>query len=128
MEERDGRPYAVESYLRYQGDKLVDRFDARCYVQLTKQMDTHDVARGRGDYETVLASIQQPTLVVGIDSDVLYPLEEQEELAEHLPRTTMEVLSAPHGHDSFLLELDELSAMVAGWRARRDVTSTSVTA
>jgi homoserine O-acetyltransferase len=117
MPEKDGAPYAVESYLRYQGDKLVDRFDANCYVALTQQMDTHDVARGRGDYEAVLGSIEQPSLVVGIDSDVLYPLPEQRELAEHLPRASLEILSAPHGHDSFLLELDVLSEIVGGWRA-----------
>jgi len=128
MSDRDDRPYAVESYLRYHGDKLVDRFDANCYVALTEQMDSHDVARDRGDYEAVLASIQQPTLVVGIDSDVLYPLREQEELAEHLPHATLEVLSAPHGHDTFLIELEALSAMVTGWRAEQDVTSSSMTA
>ena len=128
MEEKNDHPYAVESYLRYHGDKLVDRFDARCYVALTKQMDTHDVARGRGDYEAVLASIRQPTLVVGIDSDVLYPLREQEELAEHLPHAALEVLSAPHGHDSFLIEFDALSTMVGAWRAEQDVASSSVAA
>jgi homoserine O-acetyltransferase len=128
MTDRPDRPYAVESYLRYQGDKLVDRFDANCYVALTKQMDSHDVARGRGDYEAVLASIQQPTLVVGIDSDVLYPLREQEELAEHLPRATLEVLSAPHGHDAFLIEFDALSTLVTDWRARVAAAQPSVTA
>lgn len=133
MPEGDGThqndtPYAVESYLRHQGKKLVDRFDAACYVHLTKQMDTHDVARDRGDYQAVLASIQQPTLVVGIDSDVLYPMSEQRELAEHLPRATLEQLSSPHGHDAFLLELDDLNDMVAAWRAEKDVARSSVAA
>jgi homoserine O-acetyltransferase len=113
---QDDAPFAVESYLRYQGDKLVDRFDAGCYVALTRQMDTHDVARDRGAYEAVLSSIEQPALVVGIDSDVLYPLREQQELAEHLPHATLEGLSAPHGHDSFLIELDALNETVAAWR------------
>jgi homoserine O-acetyltransferase len=117
MPEQDGTPYAVESYLRHHGDKLVDRFDANCYVALTRQMDTHDVARGRGDYAEVLRGIEQPSLVVGIDSDVLYPLSEQEELAEHLPSATLEVLSAPHGHDTFLIELDALNDLVSTWRA-----------
>jgi len=127
MDDHDDRPYAVESYLRYQGEKLVDRFDAGCYVALTKQMDSHDVARGRGDYEAVLASIRQPTLVVGIDSDVLYPLREQEELAEHLPHATLEVLSAPHGHDAFLIEFDLLSELVTEWRAQVPAAPPSVT-
>jgi homoserine O-acetyltransferase len=116
MPEKEGAPYAVESYLRHHGEKLVDRFDANCYVVLTRQMDMHDVARGRGEYGATLSSIEQPTLVVGIDSDVLYPLREQRELAEHLPRATLEVLSAPHGHDAFLIELDDLNETVAAWR------------
>ncbi len=128
MPDREGTTYAVESYLRHQGDKLVGRFDANCYVALTQQMDTHDVARGRGDYQTVLRSIEQPTLIVGIDSDVLYPLREQRELVEHLPRATLEVLSAPHGHDSFLIELDALNDLVASWRMERDAARSSVAA
>lgn len=119
MPDKEGAPYAVESYLHHQGDKLADRFDANCYVALTKQMDTHDVSRGRGPYEAVLASIEQPSLVVGIDSDVLYPLAEQEELVEHLPNVTLEVLSSPHGHDAFLIELDALNCQVATWRGQQ---------
>jgi homoserine O-acetyltransferase len=116
MPEQEAQPYAVETYLRHHGEKLVDRFDANCYVALTEQMDTHDVARDRGEYEAVLSSVEQPALVVGIDSDVLYPLPEQRELAAHLPRARLEVLSAPHGHDSFLIELDALNEIVEDWR------------
>lgn len=124
----DEPPFAVESYLRYQGEKLVDRFDANCYVRLTQQMDAHDVARGRGDYAAVLRSIEQPALVVGIDSDVLYPLSEQEELADHLPTATLEVLSSPHGHDAFLIELDDLNTLIVDWRARQETACPAVVA
>ena len=112
-------PFAIESYLRYHGEKLTDRFDANCYVALTKQMDTHDVSRGRGAYLDVLASLSQPTLVVGIDSDVLYPLEEQKELATHIPNATLEVLRAPHGHDAFLIEQDALARKIRSFLADR---------
>ncbi len=108
-------PFAAESYLRYQGKKLVDRFDANCYVRLTQQMDTHDVARGRGEYLEVLGSIRQPALVVGIDTDVLYPLEEQRELARALPRGRLAVLSSTHGHDAFLIEQDALNDLLHPW-------------
>lgn len=128
QDDQSDAPFAVESYLRYQGGKLVDRFDAGCYVHLTKQMDTHDVSRDRGDYASVLGAIEQPALVVGIDSDVLYPLSEQRELVAHMPRATLEVLSAPHGHDSFLIEFDALNDMVTSWRAEQDVPRSSVTA
>ena len=107
--------FSIESYLRYQGRKLVDRFDANCYVHLTYQMDSHDVARGRGAYPDVLRNIRQPTLVVGIDSDVLYPVPEQEELAQHLPDATLAVLEASHGHDSFLIEFEAMERIIRPW-------------
>jgi len=107
--------FAVESYLHYQGEKLVRRFDANCYVRLTQKMDTHDVSRGRGPYPEVLAEVRQPALVVGIDSDVLYPLAEQEELATHLPNASLYVLHSPHGHDAFLIETQTLNEVLRKW-------------
>ena len=114
--EHDEALFRVASYLRYQGEKLVERFDANCYVHLTQQMDAHDVARGRGDYVEILQQIEQHALVVGIDSDVLYPLDEQRELVRHLPNAQLAILEAPHGHDSFLIELETLSNIVRSWR------------
>lgn len=114
--EEDDSVFEVESYLRYQGLKLVGRFDAGCYVSLTKQMNRHDVSRGRGDYPSVLAEIRQPALVVGITSDILYPLSEQRELVQHLPNAVLNVLDSPHGHDAFLIELEELNRRVLRWR------------
>ncbi len=110
--------FAMQSYLRYQGRKLVERFDANCYLCLTESMDTHDIARDRGDYREVLGKIHQPTLVVGIDSDLLYPPAEQRELAERIPGAELAVLQATHGHDSFLIEVDEINAVVLDWRRR----------
>jgi homoserine O-acetyltransferase/O-succinyltransferase len=114
--ERLDARFAVETYLEHQGTKLVERFDANCYVRLTQKMDTHDVSRGRGDYHAVLGRIRQQALVIGIDTDVLYPLAEQRELAERLPNARLAVLEAPHGHDSFLIELDAVNDIVARWR------------
>ncbi len=110
-----GAVFSVESYLRYQGKKLVGRFDANCYVRLTKLMDSHDISRARGDYYNVLRTIRQPALVVGIQSDVLYPLVEQEELAANIPGATLAVLDVPHGHDSFLIEQNTLNQLVKQW-------------
>lgn len=69
--------YSAQCYLRYQGDKFTNRFDANCYIAITRKLDTHDISRGRGEYESVLKSIQQPTCVIGIDSDGLFTLDEQ---------------------------------------------------
>ena len=110
--------FEVERYLRHQGVKLVDRFDARCYVHLTQVMDTHNVSRDRGDYFDVLARIHQPALVVGISTDILYPVAEQRELAEHMPNAELSVIEAPQGHDAFLIEQADLAERVLDWRER----------
>jgi homoserine O-acetyltransferase len=125
FDERFGRDlraedqYQVQSYLRHQGEKINDRFDANTYVTLTHAMHTHDLARGRGDYPDVLGSIEQPALVVSVSSDALYPPEEQRFLAEYLPNSTYEILDCAHGHDGFLIETETLGRMIAEFRAGR---------
>ena len=117
-EDENGKKFfAVESYLQYQGKKFITRFDANCYVHLTHTLDTHDVSRGRGEYAEVLGGIAIPTLIVGVDSDVLYPVKLQQELAELIPQAKLFEISSPHGHDSFLIEIDSLNEAVANWRA-----------
>ena len=107
--------FEMESYLHHQADKLVRRFDAACYVRLTQKMDTHDIARGRGEYLDVLRQIEQPALVVGVDTDLLYPLAEQRELADALPRGHLAAIEAPDGHDGFLIEHRTLNQLVTEW-------------
>ncbi|HSK13973.1 MAG TPA: homoserine O-acetyltransferase, partial [Phnomibacter sp.] len=96
------------SYQRYQGEKLANRFNAFSYYQLSKTMDSHHVGRGRGSVEQALQRIMARTLVVGIDSDVLYPLSEQQFLAENIPGAELAVISSLFGHDGFLLEYEQL--------------------
>ena len=112
----DGR-YAVESWLHHHGRTLVDRFDANTYVALTKAMDTHDAGRDRGGWREALATVRAPALVVSIDSDVLYPPVEQEELAAALPDSRLVTLRSPHGHDAFLIEGEAVGALVQDFRA-----------
>ncbi|KAG7355123.1 homoserine O-acetyltransferase [Nitzschia inconspicua] len=102
-------PWQVKSYLEYQGIKFIDRFDPITYVKLTEQMDSHDIARSRGStLEEVLKRIEIPACVLGIDSDVLYPLAEQEYLAEHMPNSELKIIRSLDGHDGFLLEQDQV--------------------
>jgi len=108
--------YSVESWLRHHGRQLVARFDANTYVTLTMAMDTHDVGRGRGGWREALASVRVPALVVAIDSDLLYPPVEQEELAAALPLGRLETLRSPHGHDAFLIEGEAVNGIVARFR------------
>jgi len=98
------RFFDVENYLRYQGIKFPARFDALSYVKLTRLMDTHDVGRGRGGLENGLRRLVQPTLVLYISSDALYPPDEQEALARMLPCSEYHVINSSNGHDGFLLE------------------------
>jgi homoserine O-acetyltransferase/O-succinyltransferase len=107
--------FQVESYLRYQGLKLVRRFDANTYLSITRTMDGHDIARGRGPLEDALIGITMPALCVGIDSDILYPVEEQKKIADGLPRGVYFEITSPHGHDAFLMEYGQLGAAVSAF-------------
>lgn len=110
--------FAIQSYLRYQGDKLVRRFDANAYLTLTHAMDSHDLGRGRGGYEQALRSLRQPALVVSVNSDVLYPPEEQRELVAGMPHATLGTIDSPDGHDAFLIETDRLNQLIGAFRGR----------
>ena len=108
--------FAISSYLQYQGEKLVERFDANTYIVLSQAMDSHDLSRRGLDYESVLRNIPHPTLVVGITTDVLYPPVEQQELAQLIPNTKLAWLDSPHGHDAFLIDMDKLNNFVFDFR------------
>ncbi len=107
----DDGSFLVERYLRAHGERLVARFDANSYLTLTRAMDSHDVGRGRGGYRQALAALPMPVLVVGIDSDVLYPLPEVRQLAEAVPQVHWAVLASPYGHDAFLVEAEAVAAL-----------------
>ncbi len=110
--QQDKPCFQIESYLNYQGKKLVERFDAVTYIRLTQAMDSHDVSRGRGSFEKVLDRIKIPVLVVGISSDALYPVEEQKELASLLGNARYVELSSDNGHDAFLIEFEAIQSLV----------------
>jgi len=101
--------YRASTYQRYQGQKLANRFNAFTYYGLSKMMDSHNVGRSRESIESALRSIKARTLVVGIDSDILFPLHEQRYLAETIPNARLELMSSLYGHDGFLVEFEQLS-------------------
>ncbi|MGM9331559.1 homoserine O-acetyltransferase MetX [Streptomyces murinus] len=109
---RGGR-YQVDSYLDHHAEKLVRRFDAASYVVLTEAMNAHDTGRSRGGLRSALARVTAPTLVAGVDSDRLYPLDQQHELAAAIPGADRtRVVESPYGHDGFLIETEQVGALV----------------
>ncbi|PKS08835.1 hypothetical protein jhhlp_003444 [Lomentospora prolificans] len=102
--------FSAQSYLRYQGQKFVKRFDSNCYIAMTRKLDTHDVSRGRADtIAEALGMIEQPTLVLGIESDGLFTFAEQEELAAHIKNARLERIVSSEGHDAFLLQFEQVN-------------------
>jgi homoserine O-acetyltransferase len=104
--------FEVERYLEYQGDKLVRRFDANSYLLLTKAMDLHDLGRGRGGTEAAMARLRVPVLAIGVESDILYPLYQSQEIVAAARQAGVVArsveLDSPHGHDAFLIEHDQV--------------------
>ena len=96
--------YRAANYQQYQGQKLADRFNAFTYYRLSQAMDSHQVGRGRQSAAAALAAVKAKTLVIGVDSDLLFPVQEQDFLARHIPQARLEVISSLYGHDGFLVE------------------------
>jgi homoserine O-acetyltransferase len=108
----DGR-FAVASYLDHHAGKLARRFDAGSYVLLTEAMNSWDVGRGRGGVEAALARATARAVVAGVDSDRLYPLAQQQQVADALD-VCLQVIPSPHGHDGFLIETDAVGTLLRG--------------
>ena len=109
----DGGRFAVESYLDFHGNKFTRRFDANSYITLVEAMNAHDIGRGRGGIDEALAQVTATTLVLGIDSDRLFPLEGQRRIARgirhNIDGATPAIISSDFGHDGFLIESEAVS-------------------
>lgn len=114
--------FEVERYLEYHGDKLVRRFDANSYLLLTKAMDLHDLGRGRGGLVPALTRIEVPVQAMGVSSDILYPAYQSREIVDAVNAAGGEAeyveLDSPHGHDAFLLEIDQMSEALTKFLTR----------
>ncbi|SFJ58134.1 homoserine O-acetyltransferase MetX [Thermoflavimicrobium dichotomicum] len=115
--------YEVERYLCYQGNKLVERFDANSYLYLLKAMDLHDICRGRGEYIHVLEQISAHGLFIGIDTDFLFPAQELKQTAEQLKSIGKPVqyreMKSIYGHDAFLIEWDMMNEWIGHFLSER---------
>lgn len=102
--------FSAQSYLRYQGTKFVGRFDANCYIAITRKLDTHDVSRSRAaSVKEALSQIEQPALVLGIESDGLFTIQEQQEIAAGISNARFGKIDSPEGHDAFLLQFEQVN-------------------
>ena len=104
--------FRAATYQQYQGQKLAARFNAFTYWTLSKAMDNHHVGRLRESVKAALHQVKAKTLVVGIESDLLFPLSEQKLLSENIPKAKLEIIHSLYGHDGFLVEFDQLKTLL----------------
>ena len=105
--------FKATSYQQYQGEKLVKRFNAYSYFILSKAMENHNIERGRTNAKEVLSTVKCNTLVLGISSDYLYPLEEQQLLAKLIPHSLFVEIDSDYGHDGFLIENEQITKILS---------------
>jgi homoserine O-acetyltransferase len=126
LQDRDAKTFGfdadfqVESYLRHQGLAFTDRFDANSYLYITRAMDYFDLAEEHGGkLAQAFAGTQARFCLVSFDTDWLYPTAESRTIAHALNAAGAAVsfveLSAPFGHDSFLLDVPALDRVIAGF-------------
>ena len=104
--------FKSESYQRYQGEKLSNRFNAFSYHILSRSMDAHNIGRGRGSVTNALKMIKAKTLVIGITTDLLFPLSEQQYLSAEISGAKFQAIHSNYGHDGFLLESEQIEKLV----------------
>jgi homoserine O-acetyltransferase len=103
----------AESYQSYQGEKLVNRFNAYGYYAITKTMDSHDVGRKRGSIKQALGNIKAKTLVIAISTDILFPLTDSQQLVDGIANSRLDVIESNFGHDGFLVETVQIAQSIA---------------
>jgi homoserine O-acetyltransferase len=115
--------YNSAAYQQYQGDKLANRFNAFTYWTYSKAMDNHNISRGRGSAVDLLKQIRAKTLVVGIESDILFPLSEQQYLVDNISGAKLAVLQSDYGHDGFLVEFEQLNEVLTNFYVKLNSVS-----
>jgi len=96
------------SYQRYQGKKLVSRFDAYSYWYLTMILDSHNIGRGRGGVEKALSEIKANCTIICINSDIIFPPAPAKKAIDLIPKVVYREVPSRYGHDGFLIENDDI--------------------
>jgi homoserine O-acetyltransferase len=104
--------YGASAYQRHQAEKLKVRFDAKAYIMLSRAMDSHNLGRRRGELAQVIRRIATRTLLIGISSDILFPVSELKFLAKNLPNALLHCIDSANGHDGFLTETIKINSII----------------
>ncbi len=115
------RDFKAAAYVRYQGDKFVDRYDPYCYYHQLHALDTHNIGRDRGGAEKALSDITADTLCIGFSTDLLIPVIEQQFLADNISVSKYIEIETDFGHDAFLIETDQLKKHILYHRTKSDL-------
>lgn len=107
--------FKASSYQNYQGEKLAKRFNAYSYVALSKSMDAHNIGRNRKSISSALSEIKAKTLVIGVTSDLLFPVIEQQLIATHIKDAIYAEIDSNFGHDGFLVEFEQLNTLITNF-------------
>ena len=114
QQDREEAPvlHRASTYQQYQGEKLCRRYNAYSYYAILNAFDTHDVGRGRGGVERMLATITARTVLVGITSDIIFTPDEMRCLQRQIPASRYYEIDSPFGHDGFLVEHEQLNEIL----------------
>lgn len=104
--------FKASTYQQYQGEKFIRRFDMFSYLALMQASDAHQVGRGRGSVREALLQIKARTLVIGIKSDLIFPISEQILLAKYIRGAKLELIDSFYGHDGFLIETKTMAPII----------------
>ena len=107
--------FKASSYQNYQGEKLVNRFNCHSYIHLSKAMDSHNVGRGRTSVKNALKCIVAQTLAIGITGDLLFPVDEQLFLKDHIDHASYSEIDSIYGHDGFLIETQKIQKSISNF-------------
>ncbi len=118
----------ADSYQRYQGDKLARRFNAYSYYFLSLAMDSHNVGRARESAEAALQKIKAKALVIGITTDILFPVNEQQFIAKNIKEGSFKAINSLYGHDGFLLEFHQIEVLIRNFIGSHTITNQIVNA
>ena len=115
-----GVDFEIESYLESHANKFIGAFDPNCYLYLSRAMDLFDASDPDGNLENSFKQLKlEEALIIGVETDLLFPISQQEELAEALEKYVNKVrlvrLDSLQGHDSFLVDMDRFRPVISSF-------------